>query len=222
MLINAYLRFMTEIQTCIASQDLAGLNKLLSEKPALANAGIPYDETTATLGHPLHRLCDSVFAGVLSDEQAVAIARVFLQHGADVNGGPLVIKKDTPLIAAASLLAEKVGLLYMDHGADIHHAGTHGGTALHWAAWTGQDTLVDRLIRAGADIHKPCMDFASTPLLWAIHGYKAQNGRNIRNQVECVRLLLDAGADKHITNNEGTRLIEFLDEEDVVLKDMIS
>ncbi len=86
-----------------------------------------------------------------------------------INGLELIERKDTPLIAAASLMAAKVGLLYMDHGANIHHAGCHGGTASHWAAWTGQPRLVDRLIRAGADIHKQCIDFTSTPLLWAIY-----------------------------------------------------
>jgi len=213
---------MTDIKKLIASKDLAGLHRLLTERPELANVGIPYDERNLTLAHPLHRICDGVFSKSLSDDEGAAIAGVFLEHGADVNGGELIHGRDTPLIAAASLLAEKVGLLYIDRGAAIHHAGTHGGTGLHWAAWTGQDRLVDRLIRAGADIHKLCIDFTSTPLLWAIHGYKNQDGGNVRNQVECARLLLDAGADKYITNKEGTRLMEFLDEEDVVLKNMLS
>jgi len=212
---------MTEIKKLIASQDLYGLKKLLGEKPELANAGIPYDEQNPTLAHPLHRICDGVHNCTYTDEQAVAMARVFLQHGADVNGLELIEGKDTPLIAAASLMAEKVGLLYMDNGANIHHAGCHGGTALHWAAWTGQSNLVDRLIRAGADIHKQCIDFTSTPLLWAIHGYKTQEDCGEGDHIECARLLLEAGADKQVTNRDGEHLLDFLDEKDVVLKSML-
>jgi ankyrin repeat protein len=127
-----------------------------------------------------------------------------------------------PLIAAAGLYAEKVGIRYIESGAAIHHAGTHGGTALHWAAWTGRENLVHKLISAGADIHQKCIDFKGTPLLWAVHGYKFGGGNNRYHQVDCVRLLLDAGAEKNVSNNEGTRVVEFLDGEDTVLKAMLS
>jgi uncharacterized protein len=213
---------MTEIKTLIESLNYEGLRRLLSEKPALANAGIPFDEKNPVLAHPLHRICDGVFNGVYSDAQAIEIAILFLEHGAHIDGFALVEKKDTPLIAAASLLAEKLGILYTDRGANVHHAGCHGGTALHWAAWTGRENLVARLIRAGADIHKKCIDFKSTPLLWAVHGYKFKGGETRHHQIDCVRLLLEAGAEKNTTNKEGRRITEFLDDEDAVLKVMLN
>jgi hypothetical protein len=212
---------MTEITKRIESLDYEGLRRLLAGDPALANKGIPFDEKNPTLAHPLHRICDGVFSGVYSDAQAMEIASIFLAHGSHIDGFGLVEKKDTPLITAASLHAEKTGILYADRGANIHHAGTHGGTALHWAAWTGRENLVGRLISAGADVHKKCIDFRSTPLLWAIHGYKFQNGQNRHHQIDCVRLLLEGGAEKNTFNNEGKRVTEFLDEEDDVLKTML-
>lgn len=212
---------MAEIKKLIESLDHQALRRLLSANPALANKGIALDEKNPAEAHPLHRICDGVFNGLYSDEQATEIARIFLEHGASINGFGLVQKKDTPLIAAASLHAEKVGMLYADSGADLHHAGCHGGTALHWAAWTGRENLVRKLIAAGADIHQKCIDFGGTPLLWAVHGYKFGGSQNRHHQIDCVRLLLEAGADKKVTNNEGTTLLGFLDEEDVVLKDML-
>jgi len=197
--------------------DYAGLRKALSEDPSLANTGLPYDERNTALAHPLHRVCDGVIAGRYTDEQAVELARVLLAGGADINGGMLVPLKDTPLIAAASLYAEQVGIWYVDQGADIRHAGTHGGTALHWAAWVGRDKLVSRLITAGADIHQHCVDFDCTPLYWAVHGYKFGGGRNRHHQVACVRLLLEAGAESHVFNVEGTPVREFLDPGDAEL-----
>lgn len=212
---------MPEIKKLIDSLDYAGLRTLLSEKPGLANEGIPFDKKNPALCHPLHRICDGVFSGTYTDDQGVEIAKIFLEHGSNVDGNGLVIKKDSPLTAAASLNADKVGLLYIDRGADIEHAGGHGGTAVHWAAWTGRDVLVDRLIKAGADIHKRCIDFVSTPLLWAVHGYKFGGGRNRYHQVECVKLLLAAGADRNTANNEGTNITDFLDTQDSALREML-
>ena len=130
----------------IEANDLDGIRKALLENPSLANAGVPLCEGDLRTAHPLHRLCDAVFAKKISDEQAVKIAEILLENGSNVNGFDFAFKQDTPLIAAASLYAEKVGVLYVDRGADIKHGGCHGGTALHWAAWCGQDKLLARLL----------------------------------------------------------------------------
>jgi uncharacterized protein len=213
---------MAQVKRLIESLDYNGLHKLLTEEPALANAGLPYDEKNTTLAHPLHRICDGVFSGTYTDDQGVELAKIFLEHGADINGFGLLETKDTPLITAASLLAERVGILYVDRGADVYHAGTHGGTALHWAAWTGCDHLVDRLIKAGADIHLRCIDFSASPLFWGVHGYKFSGGQNRRHQIACVKLLLAAGAERHVSNKEGTPVEAFLDPEDIELKTVLS
>lgn len=187
-----------------------GLRKALSEDPSLVNQGIPLDDNPE-LAHPLHRLCDGVFNGAYSDEQAVEMARIFLTYGARVDGDLLRDLKDTPLIAAASLQADSVALLYIEHGANIFHPGCHGGTALHWAAWCGRDKLVKRLLEARPEINRLCITFKSTPLFWGVHGHKFGGEKNRKNQVECVRLLLEAGADKSIPNFEGYKPIELLD-----------
>lgn len=205
----------------ITNKDYEGIRKALAENPSLANEGIPYDEENPTKAHPLHRICDGVFSHTYTDEEAVEMARIFLQYGARIDGDGLVEKQDTPLLAAASLHAEKVGILYIENGANIHHAGCHGGTALHWAAWVGRDKLVERLIREKADIEQRCIDFKGTPLLWAVHGFKHGGPENRYHQVECVRLLLAAGADKTTANADGTTLLNFLDEQDTELRDLL-
>lgn len=202
------------ISELILAKDHAGLRKALAADPLLANAGIPYDEKNPATAHPLHRICDGVYCKRYRDEEAKEMAAIFLEYGADINGNAYGDKQDTPLTAAASLYAEQTGIFYVDQGANIHYAGCHGGTALHWAAWTGQDQLVQRLIEAHAAINRLCTEFKSTPLLWAVHGYKRGGPGNKRNQVQCVRLLLAAGADKTVPNIEGTLPIGFLDEQD--------
>lgn len=212
---------MSGIGLLIKNKDTNGLRAALKRSPHLANEGIPYDESNPAKAHPLHRICDGVCAKYFTDDEAVEIARIFLEFGADINGGELIERKDTPLTAASSLYADKVGLLYIDRGANIHHPGCHGGTALHWAAWCGRDALVKRLIEAGSEINKLCFDFKSTPLFWAIHGYKSGGAHNRHHQIECVRLLLQAGADRSLPNLDGTNADQLLDENDTELKDLL-
>ena len=211
----------SQLRILISNKDLFGLRSLLKDQPHLANDGIPYDDANPTKAHPLHRICDGVFEKKYTDVEAVEMAMIFLEYGADVNGEMLAEKKDTPLIAASSLSADKVGLLYIDRGANIHHAGCHGGTAVHWAAWCGRDVLVKRLIEQRADINKLCIDFRSTPLFWAIHGYKFGGGQNRHHQEECARMLLAAGADRSIPNFEGYKPIQLLDEKDKELIELL-
>ncbi len=198
----------------IENVDCEGLRSLLARHPGLANEGIPHDSVNTTKAHPLHRICDGVFEKKYTDEEAVEMAGIFLDFGSDVNGCELNEEQDTPLIAAASLHAEKVGLLYIDRGANIFHAGCHGGTALHWAAWCGRDKLVERLIIEKAEINRLCIAFRSTPLFWAIHGLKYGGDQNSHNQVVCAELLIKAGADKSIPNFEGYLPSELLGDMD--------
>lgn len=205
----------------IENVDFEGIRLALSKNPALANEGIPFDEANMTKAHPLHRICDGVFAKQYTDEEAVEMAKLFLAFGANVDGYELIEKQDTPLIAAASLHADKVAILYIENGANVHHAGCSGGTALHWAAWCGRDALVSRLIEENAEINKLCIDYEATPLGWAVHGFKYGGEQNRKNQIECVRILIEAGADKNIPNGEGTSIFEMVDSDDVELMKLL-
>ena len=210
------------IKELIDKKDYDGLKKALAQNPGLANEGIPYDEKNTTKAHPLHRICDAVFTKKYTDEEAVKIAQLFLEFGANINGNELVEKKDTPLVAAASLNADKVAIFYIESGANINHAGCHGGTALHWAAWCGRDKVVKRLVQEGAEINKKCIDFKATPLFWAVHGLKSGDKNDMNNYVECVRILVQAGADKNIPNVDGNTAFDLLDDEDVELKELLN
>lgn len=205
----------------IDNKNYEGIAKALSANPELANAGIPYDAANTTLAHPLHRICDGVHNGQYTDEEAVKMATIFLQHGAKINGNELIVKKDSPLVAAASLHADKVAMLYIENGADINHPGCHGGTALHWAAWCGRPKLVQKLVDAGAEVNKLCIDFKSTPLFWTIHGLKSSGKKDEGQYAECTRILLKAGAVKSIPNLDGTTALEMLDEDDAELKELL-
>jgi ankyrin repeat protein len=91
-----------------------------------------------------------LFEGTLPRGKAIPLVNVMLDAGADLNfqrsreDGK---KSDTPLIGAASLGAEDVGLRLLAAGAKPDLRGLFGETALHWAALLGEDRLVAELIR---------------------------------------------------------------------------
>ena len=206
----------------IDNKDYSGIEQALSNNPALANEGLPYDDVNTTKAHPLHRICDGVFSGKYTDEEGVKMAKIFLDFGANINGNKLTEKKDTPLIAASSQHADQVAIFYIDKGADIHHAGTHGGTALHWAAWCGRYKVVERLVQEGAEINKRCIDFKATPLFWAVHGLKNGGTDSLHDCLECVKILMQSGADKNIPNAEGKTVFDLLADEDLELREQLN
>jgi ankyrin repeat protein len=87
----------------------------------------------------------------LSERDAIGLALLF----AYVNGHP----------AAVNFLLEKDGNWNM--------TGVNNGTAMHRAAWSGDLSMVQRLVSKGADISNRDNPFNSTPLSWAQHNKQA-------------------------------------------------
>lgn len=198
----------------ISSTDYQQLREALTKNPSLANKGVPLDDNPAK-GHPLHRICDGVFAGKITDEQAIEIAKILLEFGADIDGFKSQNDNNTPLIAAASLNAEQLGLFYIDKDADIYYTPkSDGGTALHWACYCGKDKLVAKLIDKGAKLNQLDTSFQSTPIGWAIHPLFAGGKHNINNQLQCVKLLLKAGADQSLVDSRSMDYLRSVAEED--------
>ncbi len=210
-----------EMRKLIDNRDYNGIKQAIEDNPELANEGIPYDDMNSTKAHPLHRICDGVFSKRYTDGEAVLMAKIFLENGAKVDGSSLAEKQDTPLVAAASLHADEVAILYIKNGASINHAGCHGGTALHWAAWCGRDNLVRILLKNGAEINRRCIDFEATPLFWAVHGLKKGDKNNVHNQLECARILIQSGADKDIPNKEGRTVFDLLNKEELEIVELL-
>jgi len=203
-------------------KDYKGIEQALASNPALANEGISYDESNTAKAHPLHRICDRIFSGLITDGQGIEIAKLFLKYGANINGNGLIEKQDTPLLAACSLHADQLAIFYIEKGADFHHQGCHGGTALHWAAWTGRPVPVKKLIEKGSEINKLCIDFKATPLFWAIHGLKNEGYESVGDCLEIVKALLMAGADSSTPNLNGYTVFNMLTDQDTELKDLLT
>jgi ankyrin repeat protein len=140
-----------------------------------------------------------LFDGTLPKGQELPLVEALLEAGTDVDFqrvGDSSLKPghgETPLIGAASLGAEDVGLRLLAAGAKPELRGMFGETALHWAALLGEDRLAERLI-AGTDVNLPDEKYRSAPLGWAIHGWSNSPAGNHGRQRQVVALLVAAGA----------------------------
>jgi hypothetical protein len=181
-----------DVRTAICNGDAVALTTLLTEDASRADALIRWGDNDTILTHPLHYVCDMLFQGKLKRGAELPLIDALIRAGADLdfqrNG-----QGDTPLIGAASLAAEDVGILLLDAGANPKLLGIFSETALHWAAMLGEERLAKRLVPV-SDIDLKDANYFSSPLGWAIHGcYHAPNGNQGR-QREVVSLLVAAGA----------------------------
>ena len=68
-----------------------------------------------------------------------------------------------PLVEAAKANDRAAALALLEKRVDVNAPEPDGTTALHWAAHNGDLELVQRLIRAGANV-KAVNDFGATPM----------------------------------------------------------
>ena len=185
-----------DVKTAIRNADAAVLRQLLAEDSSRANELIRWGEIKPCFTHPLHFISDMLFEGTLPQGKEILLVDVLLNAGADLDyqrsreDGK---KSDTPLIGAASLGAEDVGLRLLAAGAKPDLRGLFDETALHWAALLGEDRLVAELI-TGSNINLRDEKYNSPPLGWAIHGWCEPPAGNHGRQREVVAVLFAAGA----------------------------
>ncbi len=183
----------TPVQQAIEQGDTEILKACLATDPALADTVIRWGLDGKNPSVPLQYVCDMVFEGTLDAADALPLAEVLLAADADIDARH-EYHGDTPLIAAASLLVEDVGLRLVEAGADVSVRGLFGATALHWSAMHGLTRLAAVLIDAGADIRTPDKEHDGSPLGWAVHGWKENKPGVPRTQPDVARLLVAAGA----------------------------
>jgi uncharacterized protein len=181
-----------DVKTAIRDGDAETLRLLLASDASRANALVRWGKNNCVLTHPLHYVSDMLFDGTLKKGKELPLVEALIRAGADLDFQKND-KSDTPLIGAASLAAEEVGLMLLDAGARPGLRGLFGETALHWAALLGEDRLAERLIEV-SNFDLKDEKYNSPPLGWAIHGCYNLPAGNQGRQREVVALLIAAGA----------------------------
>lgn len=194
-----------DFRQAIERGDADTIRGALEAEPALANRTIRWFLNQDNESDPLHYVSDSFGIGGLTNGREGEIAEALLASGAAIDG---TAGRESPLIAAASLGAEKVARVLVEAGAALERTSIFGARALHWAAWIGTPSTVERLLAHGAAIEVKCSEFAATPLFWAVHGDGPDGPRPKRDQVAAARLLLEAGARVDTVNKAGVSALE--------------
>ena len=176
-----------DVRTAIETGDANALTALLAEDPSRANDLIVWGKNRT---HPLHYISDMLIDGTLDRGKELALVEALLAAGSDYNHQ--ATNGETPLIGAASLGAEDIGLRLIEAGARVDLTGAFGETALHWAAHLGLPRLVQRLIENGADVNLKDGRYDSSPLGWALHGQSNSPHGSQGRHAEVVALLASA------------------------------
>jgi uncharacterized protein len=185
--------------------DVHGLRSALEVDPGLANRTIHWHLNQDNESDPLHFVSDCVCNGWLTNGAEGEIAALLLTFGAEING---IAGRESPLIASASLGAEKVSTVLIEADAELEKTSTFGSRALHWAAWMGTPVTVKQLIAHGVQIEAKDSEFSATPLFWAVHGYGPNGPEKKRDQVGAAKMLIEAGANARTVNKQGLSALE--------------
>ncbi len=156
--------------------------------------------------------------------EAAAITRLLLEHGANPNA--VLSDGWFPLLRAADLDATGLTVeILLEHGADPMHGFPDGTRPIHQAAWQGNLTAVEALIRRGVPLD--IVDgHSNTPLLcaaWAgasnLVAYLADHGAKLnaaddaqrvpltcailRQKFDVARLLILRGCELNTSDKDG-------------------
>lgn len=112
------------------------VEELVQQRPMLANAW------SGDGFAPLH------FAAFFGQD---SVARVLLEHHADVSAASKNPMKVTPLHSAAAGRHMALVRTLLEHGAPVNAKQQESWTALHAAAQNGDQTMVDLLLKYGAN-----------------------------------------------------------------------
>ena len=100
------------------------------------------------------------------------------------------------LIMASWYDRRDVVTFMLDKGVDVGAcAPKDGNTALHIAAYLGNATLVELLLRRGAPINVKDAVYGTPPLVWALHAWLVERRADDEGYRKVLRMLADAGAE---------------------------
>lgn len=160
-------------------------------------------------------------ATIVSSEE---IFKILLEFGAGKSVNEQDVDGDTPLHAGVTHSSEKLVELLLASGAkeSLDVKNNDGLTPLHNACWHGRKKMVELLVQAGANLEVRDTD-GDTPLLMALQMplHREDNKRAMQetatvenvqvseNELQVVKVLLDAKADACAKDNLGVTCLHF-------------
>ena len=153
---------------------------------------------------------DTELHKAVKNGESVTVERYLLQ-GANANGR---VTATTHLGEAASQGHLNIVKLLCESGADVMQGCYHERTALHLAILSGQTPVISYFLEYAKLKELPLANAVDkqkeTPLHWAIQ-------YAVKNKDEIISLLLKAGADTKLANEDGVTPQQLLEEKQSAL-----
>ncbi|KAI2636349.1 ankyrin repeat-containing domain protein [Hypomontagnella submonticulosa] len=175
--------------TIVSRASWLGLSKALTR---LIEVGCPVDAEDPARSFPMTPLRLATRTGNLET------AKVLLKHGANPNHNGSF--KSTPLHLAATYGHAEMIKLLAKHGADLNAKDEDLATPLYDASLWAKDKAVKALVDLKADVNLKTVE-NQEEVGWSPLGCAAEEGN-----AECVRYLLEGGANPEIVGFLGTPL----------------
>ena len=189
---------------------------------SLANTNLPAPGQITLVGNSI--VGDPTLS---AEDEEIQRIQAMIQNSPDLINGP-DSSGHTPLENAAINGQLKVAAFLLDHGADVN---ARGGTALFAATGAGNRAMAEFLLAHGADVNAINNIQQQTPLFGAVQkGFAAVTEVLLANKADVnavdrggypplfyaareatnlIQILLTAGANVNVTNNEGRTLLSF-------------
>lgn len=128
---------------------------------------------------------------IASQYGSVAAIQLLLSSGLSLDSRDS--EENTPLACAAACEQIEAVNCLLEHGADPSLRGRHGWSLLHFAAQSGNVTIIDTMLSKGLNIDSRGETVGLTPLLVCLN----------KGNLEAANYLLKRGADEHMKGKEG-------------------
>lgn len=132
----------------------------------------------------------------------IAIVRVLIDAGIDVNMESGIMESNTALILSAINNNESMVALLLESGADVRMMNKCTETALHMSAAYGHETVVQMLLTAGAEVNVTNNRMETALHKSALH-MSAHEGYGEGHEA-VVRLLLASGVNVDMLSDDGS------------------
>lgn len=140
----------------------------------------------------------------------IDVMQLLLDRGANVNKRARFGK--TPLNYAVGGGSQEACELLITSGASLNQVNWNGGNLLHEAAFWGRAKMIPFFLGKGLDING-ASNFGASPLIYATtRAKKAQDEEARAKFLECIKVLLQNGADPDLKAEDGKSAKDIADQ----------
>jgi ankyrin repeat protein len=121
--------------------------------------------------------------------QACEVGDEALAHELSRSANTLPPEAASRIVGAAARNDARAVHLMLEAGWPADARGQHDQTALHWAAWRGNTSLVRELLHHNAPLDARESSYSGTPLDWALHASKNNGPATPSDYAETIQAL---------------------------------